>query len=91
LSTWSSQRRAPIGGRSWQLSKNAASRRVHISLPSIYNGFYVERFGYQRGDFPVAESLGERSLALPFSSVMTEVQVSDVCEHLSAVLHKQTV
>ncbi len=53
--------------------------------------FYVERFGYQRGDFPVAESLGERSLALPFSSVMTEGQVSDVCAHLSAVLQKQTV
>jgi dTDP-4-amino-4,6-dideoxygalactose transaminase len=51
--------------------------------------FYVERFGYQRGDFPVAESLGQRSLALPFSSVMTEGQVSHVCAHLSAVLQKQ--
>jgi dTDP-4-amino-4,6-dideoxygalactose transaminase len=53
--------------------------------------FYGERFGYQRGDFPVAESLGERSLALPFSGVMTEGQVSEVCEHLSAVLQKQAV
>jgi perosamine synthetase len=53
--------------------------------------FYVERFGYRRGDFPVAETLGERSLALPFSSVMTEAQVSDVCAQLSAVLQKQTV
>jgi perosamine synthetase len=53
--------------------------------------FYVERFGYRRGDFPVAETLGERSLALPFSSVMTEAQVSDVCAQLAAVLQKQTV
>jgi dTDP-4-amino-4,6-dideoxygalactose transaminase len=53
--------------------------------------FYGERFGYQRGDFPVAESLGERSLALPFSGVMTEGQVSEVCEHLSAVLQQRAL
>lgn len=41
--------------------------------------FYVARFGYRRGDFPVAEKLGDQSLALPFSSVMTEDQVEEVC------------
>jgi len=44
--------------------------------------FYAERFGYQRGDFPVTESLGDISLALPFSGVMTEAQVDYVCERL---------
>ena len=44
--------------------------------------FYVERFGYRRGDFPVTELLGEQSLALPFSSVMTEGQVDAVCREL---------
>jgi dTDP-4-amino-4,6-dideoxygalactose transaminase len=53
--------------------------------------FYVERFGYRRGDFPVAEALGDTSLALPFSSVMTEDQVDRVCESLRAVLNEQTV
>jgi dTDP-4-amino-4,6-dideoxygalactose transaminase len=53
--------------------------------------FYVERFGYRRGDFPVAEALGDTSLALPFSSVMTESQVDFVCEELAAVLREQTV
>jgi len=41
-----------------------------------------ERFGYQPGDFPITEDLGARSLALPFSSVMTQDQVSLVCEEL---------
>ncbi|MBX3047166.1 MAG: DegT/DnrJ/EryC1/StrS family aminotransferase [Anaerolineales bacterium] len=41
-----------------------------------------DRFGYQPGDFPVTEDLGARSLALPFSSVMTADQVSLVCEEL---------
>jgi dTDP-4-amino-4,6-dideoxygalactose transaminase len=44
--------------------------------------FYRERFGYQRGDFPIAEHLGDVSLALPFSSVMTETQVDYVCDTL---------
>jgi len=44
--------------------------------------FYAERFGCQRGDFPVTESLGDVSLALPFSGVMSEEQVDYVCEHL---------
>jgi dTDP-4-amino-4,6-dideoxygalactose transaminase len=53
--------------------------------------FYVEKFGYRRGDFPVAEALGDTSLALPFSSVMTEHQVDCVCDALTAVLSEQTV
>ena len=48
--------------------------------------FYRERFGYQQGDFPVAEALGAVSLALPFSSVMTEAQVDHVCEELIAMV-----
>ena len=46
--------------------------------------FYRERFGYKRGDFPVTEQLGDVSLALPFSSIMTEDQVEHVCAALKA-------
>lgn len=44
--------------------------------------FYCEQFGYRGGEFPVTEHLGSVSLALPFSSVMTEAQVDAVCEAL---------
>ncbi len=44
--------------------------------------FYREKFGYGRGDFPITEYLGDVSLALPFSSVMTEGQVDAVCAAL---------
>jgi perosamine synthetase len=46
--------------------------------------YYREKFGYQRGDFPVTEYLGDVSLALPFSGVMTEEQVDYVCQQLRA-------
>lgn len=48
--------------------------------------YMVERFGYQKGDFPVTESLGERGLALPFSGKMTEEMVIEVCRQLKSVL-----
>lgn len=48
--------------------------------------FYRNTFGYQRGDFPVTERLGDVSLALPFSGVMTEAEVDYVCEQLARVV-----
>ena len=48
--------------------------------------YFVDQFGYQPGDFPVTEDLGRRSLALPFSGVMTREQVDLVCKRLEGVL-----
>jgi perosamine synthetase len=49
--------------------------------------FYADSFGFQPGDFPVTEYLGDVSLALPFSSVMTEAQVDMVCDRLRNCLN----
>ncbi|MCS6939101.1 MAG: DegT/DnrJ/EryC1/StrS family aminotransferase [Roseiflexaceae bacterium] len=53
--------------------------------------FYRKRFGFRRGDFPVTERLGDMSLALPFSGVMTESQVDMVCERLRESLERSIV
>ncbi len=55
-------------------------------LPIHLQPFMMEQFGYRPGDFPVTEDLGERGLALPFSGVMTEDQVDQVCRILQSVL-----
>ncbi len=57
-------------------------------LPIHLQPYMVERFGYQPGDFPVTEDLGCRGLALPFSGVMTEAQVEQVCGQLREVVLK---
>lgn len=48
--------------------------------------FMVAQFDYREGDYPITEDLGNRGLALPFSSVMTEEQVVLVCDALKKVL-----
>ena len=47
---------------------------------------YRERFGFKGGEFPVAESVSKRSIALPFFSSMTEEQVERVCKALGGAL-----
>ncbi|OGO28688.1 MAG: polysaccharide biosynthesis protein [Chloroflexi bacterium RBG_16_52_11] len=55
-------------------------------LPIHLQPYMVTRFGYQPGDFPVTEDLGQRGLALPFSGVMSEAQVDIVYRALGEIL-----
>ncbi len=48
--------------------------------------FYRERFGHRDGEFPVAEDVARRSIALPFFPELTDGQVERVVEALRAVL-----
>jgi perosamine synthetase len=58
-------------------------------IPIHLQPFYRDLFGYERGDFPITEYLGDVSLALPFSSLMTETQVDRVCDTLIACLEER--
>jgi perosamine synthetase len=59
-------------------------------LPSIHLlPPYRERFAFVGGEFPVAERVAERSLALPFFNSMSESQVDRVCTALGEALGKQ--
>jgi perosamine synthetase len=53
---------------------------IHLMPP------YRERFGFKQGDFPIAERVAERSLALPFFTSMTESQVDRACTALGEAL-----
>jgi dTDP-4-amino-4,6-dideoxygalactose transaminase len=56
-------------------------------LPAIHlMTFYRERFGHRPGEFPVAEDVAARSLALPFFPQLTEGQVARVADALAEVL-----
>lgn len=55
-------------------------------LPVHLQPYMVEKFGFQTGDYPITEDLGQRGLALPFSGVMSEAQVEIVCQALAEVM-----
>jgi perosamine synthetase len=68
-----------------QLARRGIPSRPYF-IPIHLQPFMVERFGYQPGDYPITEDLGERGLALPFSGVMSEAQVETVCQALKDIL-----
>ncbi|MFL5820617.1 MAG: DegT/DnrJ/EryC1/StrS family aminotransferase [Solirubrobacteraceae bacterium] len=56
-------------------------------LPAIHlMGFYRERFGYRKGQFPVCEQAAARSLALPFYPQLTDGEVERVSIALAEAL-----
>jgi dTDP-4-amino-4,6-dideoxygalactose transaminase len=67
------------------LEKRGIPSRPYFT-PIHLQPFYVRKFGYRRGDFPVTEEAGDTCLALPFSGVMSEEQVDYVCTALRAVI-----
>lgn len=56
-------------------------------LPCIHlMPHYRKRFGFRGGEFPIAEAVSRRSLALPFFTTMTEAEVARVAQSLAAAL-----
>jgi perosamine synthetase len=51
---------------------------------------YRSRFGYQPGDFPVAESVSQRTIALPFFNRLTEEEIDLVCQTLEVMINRVT-
>ena len=55
-------------------------------LPAIHLLPHLREHGYAEGDFPEAEALAARSLALPFHAGLGESDVTRVAEALDAAL-----
>jgi perosamine synthetase len=64
-----------------QLAAAGVSSRPYFS-PIHLQPYYRERFGHRPGDFPVTERIASATLALPFSSRLTDDEVDRVCEAL---------
>ena len=55
-------------------------------LPCVHLFAHLRKLGYGEGQFPVAESISARSVALPFHGGMSEGDVATVAEALDAAL-----
>jgi perosamine synthetase len=64
-----------------RLAEQGIPSRPYFS-PLHLQPIYQDRFGFRRGDFPVTERVARSTLALPFSSLMTEGEVAAVADAL---------
>jgi len=52
--------------------------------------FYRQRFGFAPGDFPIAESVSNRTIALPFHNRLTDREISLVAQTLDVMISRET-
>lgn len=70
-----------------ELAKRGVSSKPY--LPSIHLfSFYKDRFGYDAGDFPIAESISASVLALPFYIGLTRQDIKNIVEILGTTLQQ---
>ncbi len=50
---------------------------------------YRQRFGYKKGTFPVAESVSQRTIALPFYNRLDEPQIDLIVHTLSVMIQRE--
>lgn len=52
--------------------------------------FFRKTYGYKPGDFPMAETMSQRTIALPFYNAMTDYEVDLVCQTLELMIQRVT-
>jgi len=50
--------------------------------------FYKESFGFKEGDFPVAENISQRTIALPFYANLKEKDIDFIVKSLKQIIEK---
>jgi perosamine synthetase len=61
-------------------------------FPCIHlQGHYREMFGYKPGDFPIAESVSARTIALPFHNRLTSAEIDYVAQTLELMISRENI
>ncbi|CAN5732942.1 DegT/DnrJ/EryC1/StrS family aminotransferase [soil metagenome] len=53
--------------------------------------FYREKFAYREGDFPIAESVSGRTIAVPFYNTLPEQDAELVCRTLKLMIERENL
>lgn len=61
--------------------------QVHY-MPVHLHPFYQKKFGYRKGDFPIAEKYYERAISLPLFPKMTAKEVQTVIQSVKKIIDK---
>ena len=65
--------------------KKMLEKGVQVSnyFPPLHlQPFMVKEYGFKAGDFPITESVSERTIALPFHNNLTRQEIEIVCDAL---------
>jgi perosamine synthetase len=73
----------------------AGLRRLDIGAGDYFPCIHLQPFyrdlGYGPGAFPIAESVSQRTIALPFHNDLTEREVDHVCQALDVLIRQESL
>ena len=69
-----------------ELKQRNIGTGIHFVAVHLHR-YYRETFGFQRGDFPEAEWISDRTLSVPLSAKLTDQDVEDVIIAVRDVVH----
>jgi dTDP-4-amino-4,6-dideoxygalactose transaminase len=61
--------------------------QVHY-IPVHLQPYYVKKFGYKKGDYPISERFYQRALSLPLFPTMTKEDIDDVITVVDEIISK---
>jgi perosamine synthetase len=65
---------------------------TRVYFPPIHlQPYFVDRFGYREGDFPIAERVARSTLALPFHANMSEADIEQVAAALKLAVNSSVM
>ncbi|MGB9859480.1 MAG: DegT/DnrJ/EryC1/StrS family aminotransferase, partial [Moorellaceae bacterium] len=82
------QRQAAVREHVMQRLQQAGIGCRPYFTPIHLQPFYRSQFGYREGDFPVAEMLGQTSIAIPFHNKLTLEEIDYIAWVLEKVLRE---
>jgi len=68
-----------------EMGKRGIQTRNYFA-PIHLQPFYVEQFGFKRGDFPVTDFVSDRTISIPFYTMMREEEIEYVVKNLKEVI-----
>ena len=71
-----------------EMHKSGIGTGVHFN-PVHLHSYYKKRFGYKKGDFPNAEYIGERTVSIPLSPALTELEIKKIVRTIRKIIIKR--
>ena len=68
-----------------EMHKSGIGTGVHFN-PVHLHSYYKKRFGYKKGDFPNAEYIGERTVSIPLSPALTELEIKKIVRTIRKII-----
>ncbi len=81
-----------IGTEKWKLFNFLAKKKIFLQVhytPIHLQPFYRAKFGYKKGDFPVAEKFFEDEISLPIYYNLSIKEVNKICTLIKTFLFRR--